>query len=69
MFSVLCFSRQQPLHHATVNIREPEVAACVTIGETLMIEAEQMQDRRVQIVDMHAIRLGFKPKLIGAADD
>ena len=45
--------RQNFLHDGAIHIGEPEVAAEVASSETGMIETEQMQHGRVQIVKMH----------------
>ena len=45
-------SREHAFHHLPVDIGQPEVAAIVTIGELFVIEAEQVQDRRVQVVEV-----------------
>ncbi len=39
-------------HHLTVHIREPEVAPLEAEGQPLVVEAELMQDRGVEIVDV-----------------
>lgn len=49
---LLCFSppinsRHNIPHHLARDICEPEIAACVTVGEPLVIKAQQMQHRRV----------------------
>src|SRR5207244_4346915 len=38
-------------HHAPVHVGQAEIAAGVTVREALVVEAEQPQDRGVQIVD------------------
>ena len=53
--------RNQLLHHLAMHIGQPEVAAGVAIGELLVIEAEQLQDRGVQIVDVHRFSTALKP--------
>ena len=37
--------------HIAVHVREPEIAAVVAIGQALVVEAEQVQDGRVQVMD------------------
>ena len=41
------------------------VAAAVAIGQLLVIQAEQVQDRRVQIVDVHLALHGFGAVVVG----
>src|SRR5204862_5570656 len=67
-------SRHYPRHHLAVIVREPEIAAVVAIGQFLVIEAQQTQDRGVKIVDVHLVLDGARSKLIcravnGAAFD
>jgi hypothetical protein len=38
-----------------VDIRQPVIAPGVTVGEAFMVEAEEMQDRGVEVVDMDSI--------------
>ena len=44
--------RQQLLHQFTVHICQAEVAALETIREFRVIETEQVENRRVQVVDV-----------------
>src|SRR5262245_44218098 len=44
--------RDDFLHHSARDVGQAIVAACVTIGELLVVEAEQMQDRGVEVVDV-----------------
>src|SRR5438552_978285 len=46
------------VHDSSVNIRKPEIAAGVAIGQLLMVEAEQMQHGGVQVVDVDLILHG-----------
>ena len=54
-------------HHFAVHIGEAEVASLETVGELGVFEAEEMQDRRVQIVNMHLVLDGMEAELIGLA--
>ena len=42
-------------HDIAGNIGESEIAACVAEGPPGMIQAEQMEDRGVEIVDVNAV--------------
>ena len=42
-----------------VHICQAEIAPLVTIGQALMIDPQQMQDRGIQIVDVHRARRPF----------
>src|SRR5437762_1743425 len=58
---VLCFikfggSCQNILYHMAVHVREAETAALVQIRESFVIDAEEMQDSRLQIVNVNRSR-------------
>ena len=44
-------SGQDVVHHPAVDVGQAEVAAGVAVGQPLVVEAEQVQDRGVQVVD------------------
>src|SRR5205809_7618976 len=48
-------SRQEFLHHLAVNVSQPEVASRVVVGEALVVEAEQVQEGGVQVVNMNLV--------------
>ena len=52
-----------------VNIGQAIVAALKAIGQPLMVEAQQVKDRGVQIVDVDRAGFGGKAQLIGPAVD
>src|SRR5207247_808732 len=60
-------SRQNFLHHTTINVRQPKVATGISIGELLVVEAEQVQNGRVQIVDVYFVLDRFEPEFIRRA--
>ncbi len=60
--------RQQLLHDAAVDVGEAEVAALEAVGEFLVVEAEEMKDRRLEIVDMDGVFGDVEPEVIGRAD-
>ena len=43
------------MHHAAVHVRQAEIAAGVAVGKLLVIEAEQVKQRRVQIVHVDLV--------------
>src|SRR5687767_2177701 len=49
------------------NIREPEIPPVEPIGELLVVNAEKMQDGRVEVIDGHPILDRFIAELIGLA--
>src|SRR5262249_6463894 len=61
--------RNNLVNHVARNVREPEVAAAVTIGQLRVIDAEQVKDRRVQIVYVDRFLDGLEPEVVGRAVD
>ena len=51
-----------PLH-----IGQPHVASGMTVSQALVVEPEQVKDRRVQIMHVHGILDGLVAKLVGLA--
>src|SRR5260370_12250464 len=49
------------------DIGETKITAAVPISQPLMVEAQQRQDRRVQIMDMHFVLHGRGPELVGGS--
>ena len=62
-------SRQDLPHHLAMHIGQPEVAAGVAVGEPGVVEAEQVQDRGVQVVDVHGVLDGLVAEFVGRAVD
>jgi len=60
---------QQLRDEFTVNVREAEVAALEAEGELFVVQAGQVQNRGVQVVDVRAVFHGVEAKFIGLADD
>src|SRR5205085_2516461 len=48
-------------------VGEPEVAAVVAVGQLRVIEAQQVQDGRVQVVDVHLVLRRPGAELVGRA--
>ena len=46
-------------------ISQPEITARMAVGEFFMIDAQQVQKRGVDIVDMHLVTLGIEAVVIG----
>lgn len=44
---------QKVMHDVPMDIRQSEISPLIPVGQFAMIDAEQMKDRGVQIVDMH----------------
>ena len=53
------------LHNMPINIRQPKIAPGVTIRQPLMIDAKNMQNRGVQIMNVDRVLGDVHPQLIG----
>lgn len=60
---------QDFLHHIPRHICQPEITTTVTVGEFRVIEACQVQDCGVQIMNMHRLILGFEAKVVSRPMD
>ena len=58
-------SRENRLRHRAVDVRQAEVAAGVAVGELLVVQAEEVQDDGVQVVDVGLVFDGFAPVVVG----
>ena len=56
-------------NHISRDIREAKISAGMTISEFFVIESEQMQHRRVQIVNARAIFHSFEAEFVCCAID
>ena len=52
-----------------MHVGQAEVAAGVAVGELLVVEAQQVQDRGVQVVDVDVVLDGLEAELVGGAVD
>src|SRR5687767_3237538 len=52
------------LHHISLHIRKAEVAASVAISQALVVEAQQVQDRSVEVVHVNFVFDGFVAVII-----
>ena len=66
MFSVFALS-QNLLHHVPFDVRQSEIAALVVVGQARVIEPEQVQDRRLQVVDVNGVLDRFHTEVVGLA--
>src|ERR1043165_4469710 len=62
-------SRQHFAHSPSSQIGQPKLAAAEAIGQAFVIDAEAVQDRRVQVVDVDVILGDVVAVLVGAAVD
>jgi hypothetical protein len=51
-------------HHAAVHVGKAKIAPGITIGKTFVIEAEQIKDGGVKIVNVHRIFSHMHPEVI-----
>ena len=56
-------------NYFAADVSQAEIPACVTVGKRLVIEAEQMQHCRVQIMHVNGVFDRFEAKFIGPAVD
>jgi hypothetical protein len=52
-------SGDQVVHNMAVHVGEAEITTLMAVREALVIDAEQMQDRGIEVVDMHGARRPF----------
>lgn len=48
-------SDQDLVDNATMHVGQPKVPTGVTVGQPRMVDAHQVQDRRVQVMDIHLV--------------
>ena len=53
----------------SVDVGQAEVAAGVAVGEGLVVEAEEVEDRGVEVVDVDLVLDGLEAELVGGAVD
>ena len=54
--------------HVAVDVGEPARRAVVVVGEPLVVEAEQVEDRGVEVVDVDDVLDGLVAELVGRAE-
>ncbi len=52
-------------HNLAVHIRQAEVAAGVVEGQLLVVEAQQVQDRRLEVVDVDGVLGDVEAEVVG----
>src|SRR3954469_24407110 len=55
------------LDQFTMHVRQPEIAPLKAISQLRMVKTQQVQKRRVQIMNVHRVLRGIEPKLIRLA--
>ena len=61
--------RQDFLHHIAMHVGQPHVAAAEAEGQALVVDAEQVQHRGVQVVNLDLVLDGFVAVIVGGAVD
>ena len=64
----LDISSQQLTHHIPMHVRQTKIAALKTVGQLGVVEAEQVQDRGVQVVDVDFVGGRVEAELVGLAE-
>src|SRR4051812_13890018 len=58
-------SRQQTFHDLAADVGQSEISALESVGQLGVIEAEQVEDRGVKVVDMHPVLDDAEAEIIG----
>ena len=61
------FSREHSFHHVALHVGEAVVAATVAEGQARVIEAQQVQNGRVEIVDVNRVFRDAQAVFVGLA--
>ena len=57
------------MHDVPVQVRQPEIPARVAVGQLRVIEAEEVEDRGVEVVDVDGVLFGSEPELVRRSVD
>src|SRR5687767_8517836 len=60
-------STQQLLGHLAGDIGQAKSASLVAEGQALVVESQQVQNRRVQVANVHAVLGGMVAEVVGLA--
>src|SRR6266581_6344724 len=60
---------EELIHHFAGDVRQAEIAALKTVGEPLVVQAEQVEDRRVEIIHVDRVGDDVPADLIRFTDD
>ena len=61
-------SRQQAFHHVPVHVGQAEVAALELVGQPRVVDAQAVQDRGVQVVDVDGVVHDVVAEVVGLAE-
>ena len=59
---------QHSLDELAVDVGEAEIAALVFVGEPRVVDAEEMQDRGVEVVDVDAVGRDVVAEVVGGSN-
>src|SRR5688572_12345544 len=65
---VAAASREHFGHHAAVHVRQPALDAVVVEGQALVVDAEQVEHRGVQVVDRSHVLDSLVAEVVGGAE-
>src|SRR5207253_1390871 len=57
--------RQDVLHYPPMDVRQPEVASGVAEGQALVVEAEEVQDGGLQVMDVDRVIDDVEAEVVG----
>ena len=60
-------SNDELFDNFSMHVSEPEVTACIPESKVLVVKAEKVKHRCVQVVNMHGLFDGLVAKLVGGA--
>src|SRR5262249_57010676 len=60
--------RQKALDYGPRHIGKPKVAPLESVGQPRVVESQQMQDSRVQVVDVNAVFCNVESRLVALTD-
>src|SRR5437588_11717127 len=61
--------RKELLHDVACHVGEPKVAALEAIGQSCVVEAEEAEDRGVEVVDVNGVFGHVPADFVGLAND
>tara|TARA_B100000579_G_scaffold405702_1_gene391542 strand:- start:34 stop:363 length:330 start_codon:yes stop_codon:yes gene_type:complete len=62
-------SSENILYHSSVHISEAELSSLIAKGKTLMVNAQLMEDGRIEIVNVNGVTSDGIPKIISFSVD
>src|SRR6476620_8709014 len=57
------------MYHMAVDVGKCDVATAEAIRELIVVDAQQMEDRRVEVVNRHDVLHGFVSEFVGGSVD